>query len=185
MGTIVRASFVLVLASFSSTSARAQQDLWERLNAQAMDLHRQKRDDEAAATARETLAVAEKTFDPSSPKLAISLTNLADIYRSQVRYADAEPLYRRASEIVGKAFGSQHPKMARALDNLGNLYEAWGRPADAEPLYRRALDINQKGHRGDSLFIPVSLLKLAGNFPAVLRCDDVSALSLHAPRNFL
>src|SRR3989442_10818090 len=165
MGTIVRASFVLVLASFSSTSARAQQDLWERLNAQAMDLHRQKRDDEAAATARETLAVAEKTFDPSSPKLAISLTNLADIYRSQARYADAEPLYRRASEIVGKAFGSQHPKMARALDNLGNLYEAWGRPADAEPLYRRGPGNKQKAPRAGTLPIPLSPCNTPGPFP--------------------
>src|SRR5689334_14534249 len=119
MTRIVRTGFILALTALSSNATRAQQELWERLNAQAMDLHRQKRDSEAAATAWRALHVAENTFDPSSPKLAVSLTNLADICRTQARYADAEPLYRRASDIVEKTFGPDHPRMARALDNLG------------------------------------------------------------------
>src|SRR5690348_14023795 len=106
MSRISDAALMLALALSASPSAvRAQQDLWARLNARAMDLHRQKRDAEAGPVAREAVEVAQRSFDPSSPKLAILLTNLADIYRTQARYAEAEPLYRRALDIFQKGYG--------------------------------------------------------------------------------
>ena len=71
-----------MLAVLFATSSLAQEGSWERLNAQAMDLHRQKRDEEAVVIAQQALALAEKKFSPLSPKLAIAQTNLAEIYRA-------------------------------------------------------------------------------------------------------
>jgi tetratricopeptide (TPR) repeat protein len=67
------------------------------------------------------------------------VNNLADLYSAQGRYADAEPLYKRALAIREKALGPDHPDVAQSVNNLADLYSAQGRYADAEPLYKRAL----------------------------------------------
>ena len=47
-----------------------------------------------------TAAVKEaEGFEPQDPRLATSLNNLALLYRTQGRYAEAEPLQRRALVI--------------------------------------------------------------------------------------
>jgi tetratricopeptide (TPR) repeat protein len=84
-------------------------------------------------------AAAEPLHD-----VAISLNNLADFYRAQGRYADAEPLYKRALAIREKALGPDHPDIATSLNTLAELYRAQGRYADAEPLYKRSLAIREK-----------------------------------------
>lgn len=63
-----------------------------------------------------------------------SLTHLATALRSQARYGEAEPLYRRALAIAEDTFGPHHPEAASSLDNLGALYKYWGRYEEAEPL---------------------------------------------------
>ncbi len=52
----------------------------------------------------------------------LSLNNLADLYQKQGRYADAEPLYKRALAIREKALGPNHPDVASSLNNLAELY---------------------------------------------------------------
>ena len=62
----------------------------------------------------------------------------------QGRYAEAEPLYKRALAISEKALGPEHPDVAIRLNNLAVLYWAQGRYAEAEPLLKRALAIREK-----------------------------------------
>ena len=64
----------------------------------------------------------------------MSLNNLAALYRAQGRYAEAEPLYKRALAIGEKTLGPEHPEVATSLKNLRLLYRAQGRDAEAEPL---------------------------------------------------
>ena len=71
--------------------------------------------------------------------LAATLNNLAELYKEEGRYADAEPLCKRALAIREKALGPDHADVAQSLNNLADLYSAQGRHADAEPLYKRAL----------------------------------------------
>src|SRR5262249_41239691 len=73
--------------------------------------------------------------------VALSLNNLAELYRAQGRYADAEPLYKRSLAIREKALGADHPYVAVSLNSLAELYRIQGRYADAEPLYKLALRI--------------------------------------------
>ncbi|MBC7820424.1 MAG: CHAT domain-containing protein, partial [Planctomycetaceae bacterium] len=70
-----------------------------------------------------------------------SLNNLALLYDSLGRYAEAKPLYRQAVEIWRKTLGDQHLHYAAGLNNLAMLYDSMGRYADAEPLYQQALEI--------------------------------------------
>jgi CHAT domain-containing protein len=74
----------------------------------------------------------------------VSLNNLALLYSTQGRYAEAEPLYLRALAIDEKTLGPYHRATAANLNNLGALYYNQGRYAEAEPLYLRALAIREK-----------------------------------------
>ena len=82
--------------------------------------------------------------------LAATLNNLAERYKEEGRYADAEPLYKRALAIREKALGPDHPDVAQSLNNLADLYTAQGRYTDAEPLYKRALASTPK-QKGSTL----------------------------------
>jgi tetratricopeptide (TPR) repeat protein len=90
------------------------------------------------------LAIQEKTLGHGHPYIAASLNNLASLYSSQGRYADAEPLLQRALAIREKTLGRDHPDVAASLNGLADLYRNQGRYADVEPLYQRALAILEK-----------------------------------------
>ncbi len=66
--------------------------------------------------------------------MATSLNNLAALYKAQGRYAEAEPLHKRALAIFEKALGPKHPDVAQSLNNLAVLYATQGKYAEAEPL---------------------------------------------------
>jgi len=62
-------------------------------------------------TSQKALELAERQLGPEHPDVATSLNNLAELYREQGRYAQAEPLQKRALAIVdttqcGNSFGN-------------------------------------------------------------------------------
>ena len=75
------------------------------------------------------------------PDVATSLNNLADLYRAQGKYAEAEPLYLRALAIREKQLGAEHPHVANSLNSLAILYQSQGKYTEAEPLYQKAIAI--------------------------------------------
>ena len=86
------------------------------------------------------LASAESAFGDESPTTAIFLSGAAIALSWAARYADAEPLYRRALAIHEKEFGSKPAVyVANDLSNLAGLLKSTGRYGEADQLYRRAL----------------------------------------------
>ena len=53
----------------------------------------------------ERIAILEKTAGLNSPEIAAALNNLAALYQRQERYADAEPLFKRALAIRERSLG--------------------------------------------------------------------------------
>jgi tetratricopeptide (TPR) repeat protein len=90
---------------------------------------------------RRTLDILTETFGPDDLSIAAPLSNLAELYYSQGRYADAEPLYQRALAINEKTFGSDE-HAAQLLNNLVLLYINEGRYADALSLLQRLIPGN-------------------------------------------
>jgi tetratricopeptide (TPR) repeat protein len=86
----------------------------------------------------DTMIWMQKTLGPNHPDVAVLLGNLAGLNRAQGRYADAEPLFKRALKIREKALGPDHPEVAVSLNDLADLYRAQGHYADAEPLCKGA-----------------------------------------------
>jgi len=83
----------------------AQEERWKELNTQVVQLYVQGKYAEAIPLAQVCLQVAEATFGDDHPNVAVSLSNLAELYDGQGRYSEAEPLHRRALAIYEKAFG--------------------------------------------------------------------------------
>ena len=75
------------------------------------------------ATAQAVAGNHEKALGSDHPDVAKSLNNLAELYRYQGRYAEAEPLYKRSLAIREKALGPDHPDVAISLNNLASLYD--------------------------------------------------------------
>ncbi len=82
---------------------------------------------------------------------------MAELYRAQGRYAEAEPLFKRALAINEKALGPEHPRVATSLNNLANLYRAQGKSAEAELLVKRSLAIWEKILPPDDLSVAPGL----------------------------
>ncbi|MBE3035878.1 MAG: tetratricopeptide repeat protein [Candidatus Atribacteria bacterium] len=58
------------------------------------------------------------SFGPDHPDVATSLNKLAELYRAQGRYSEAEPLYKRALAIAEKTLGAHHPNTETFRQNL-------------------------------------------------------------------
>ena len=140
----------LALCLFVTSIGLAQEEKsYKSLQQPMLKMLKQGQYAEATKIAEKSLESAEKTFGPDHPKIATSLTNLAELYRAQGKYIEAEPLYKRSLAIREKALGPEHPDVAASLDNLAELYRAQGKYIEAEPLYKRALPIYVKALGAD------------------------------------
>jgi tetratricopeptide (TPR) repeat protein len=105
--------------------------------------------------------VSVKGARPRTSQSCRGLNNLAELYGERGRYAEAEPLYKRALVILENALGPDHPDVATIVNNLARLYEDQHRHAEAEPLYKRALAIREKALGPDHPDVARSLNGLA------------------------
>ena len=107
------------------------------------------------------LKIRETALGPDHQWLAASLNNLAELYREQGKYAEAEPLYRRALKIDEKTHGTDHPEHAVYLNNLALLYHMESKYDQAEPLYQQALKIEESARGPDHPMVAIRLDNLA------------------------
>ncbi len=85
-----------------------------------------------------------KTDEKAGQGTATTLHALGSVYQAQGRFAEAEPLHKRALAISEKAGGPEDTGVGVSLTHLGQLYAAQGHYAKAEPLFKRALTISEK-----------------------------------------
>ena len=62
------------------------------------------------------LAIDETSLPPDHPDLAIDLNNLAELYHSQGRYSEAEPLYIKGLRILRQKLGENHPNTQKVSE---------------------------------------------------------------------
>ena len=91
-----------------------------------------------------SLAILQKALGPDHLDVATSLINLAKLYETQGRHAEAEPLYQRSLAIREKVLGPDHPDVGLVTQLPRQTYQSRGRYADAEPLYKRTQTIYEK-----------------------------------------
>ena len=96
-------SFLLLILVVPQVGADEHEDEWNQLNAQVVANYKAGKYGVAAKLAEKQLASAEKHLH--TKLVATSLNNLAALYYDQGKYAEAEPLYKRALAIWEKALG--------------------------------------------------------------------------------
>jgi CHAT domain-containing protein len=128
---------------------------------------------EAEPLYKRALAIEEKALGTNDPDLMTDITsqsvrqnvflyvnglgNLGALYYVQGRYAEAEPLDKRALAIHEKLLGPD----PNNLNNLGTLYRVQGRYAEAEPFLKHALEIREKSQFPENPVTANSLNNLA------------------------
>jgi tetratricopeptide (TPR) repeat protein len=108
-----------------------------------------------------TLALADHGDEAGIAEPVARLYNeLGLLFEAKARYAEAEPLFRRALAIAEASHGPDHPNVAIRLSNLAHLLGATNRHAEAEPLFRRALAIDEASYESDRPDMAIQLHNL-------------------------
>ncbi len=125
------------------TTASTQERAWKKAVAAVVKALQEGRLGEAEKLLLAAVQEAEK-FGEQDPRLAGSLLGLAAVYKEQGKYAQAEPLSRRALAIWEKALGPEHPQVATVLENYAALFHKLNRDAEADKMEARAQAIRAK-----------------------------------------
>lgn len=72
--------------------------------------------------AKKALYVAEKSYGIDHPKVATCLHRLAELYRNEGNFAEADALDKRAQLIDKKAEGTKHKNAINYPNNLAGLF---------------------------------------------------------------
>ncbi len=95
----------------------------------------------AAAYLERALEIERRHGTPTSK--ATTMNNLALVYRSLDRLADAQKLYKTSLALLEESLGPNHPDLAKGLNNLAMVYVARGQNDRARSLLERAIRISQ------------------------------------------
>ena len=114
---------------------------WRRSIAPRRAMRRRSR-----STARRSTSSAE-TAGVESRETALTLNNVAELYRSEGRFVEAAAPARRAVELSTGLMGAEHPDTANCLHTLGGVLTGLKRFDGAGPLFERALDVREKAAR--------------------------------------
>jgi tetratricopeptide (TPR) repeat protein len=113
---------------------------------------------------------------PDDAPHAVAIVDLAEFYRSQARYDEAEPLFTRAISMLERGGDPQRARLARPLNSLALVYRAQGFYDRAEPLCRRALTILEALHGAEHPSTAAALGNLLAVYLAQGRYGDAGPL---------
>jgi tetratricopeptide (TPR) repeat protein len=111
--------------------------MWERFNMTGQQAMVQGRWADAERDFKTALVEAEAA-GRLDRRLPITLTNLANCYRHQGRYAEAEPLYKRALQVKITQVGPVSYDLIPIMENYAKMLRASGREKEAGKLENRA-----------------------------------------------
>ena len=76
----------------------------------------------------QALEMTQRLFEGDHSSVALSLNNLASLYKAQGRLSEAEPLYGQAFAMFEKTLGINHPSTQVARENLEKLRQQMRSP---------------------------------------------------------
>ncbi len=136
--------------------------------------------DDAHALYEENLEFGEATYGSNDVRVALALTDLADICNERGDYPKAEALVRRAVEIARAAGRAGDEVLATSLNVLATAVNMQGRFDEAEPLYRESIAVNLRIEGPASGKASVVMNNLALSLHERSRYDESEALYVEA-----
>ena len=107
--------FSVFFAVFFLGVSAAEENEWMKFSRESMMHYGQGQYGKAAVAGKKALDAGEEKYGRESRQAAVSLNNLAEIYRADGKLADAEHLFRRALEINEKILKPDNPDIAIEL----------------------------------------------------------------------
>ena len=92
---------------------------------------------------------AEAAEQASAARRAITMNNLAVVYRELGKLQEAEAMQRLALQTQQQALGAQHPATANTLKNLALVLQRRGKPDEARQVARSAQSIAEAAFGAD------------------------------------
>jgi tetratricopeptide (TPR) repeat protein len=138
---------------------------WQPLNEESLALFRQGKYDQSTEAARKGLAMVERLQGADHQGASVFLNRIAENYRLQARFSEAEPLYERTLKIIETKLGPDHPRMAIVLTNQAIMRVNQSRHREAEAQLDRALAIHERSG-GDAAQFALTLNGLARIYTA-------------------
>jgi hypothetical protein len=74
------------------------------------------------------------------------MSDLAELYHAEGKYALVEQLYTRILDVRRRVMGGEHGATLTSLDDLGGSMSIKAKYAQAEPLYTKALQLRRRIH---------------------------------------
>jgi len=146
----------------------------------------------AAAAARGDLTAAERGYADAleiaealgngSLRHARAADGLADVWRLQERYEEAEQGYRETLASFERLLGEDQPRVATTMHNLAVVLLERGLTAEAEDLFRRSREIWERRLGENSVEVAVSLEATAALLQRTERWQQAQALLERAER---
>ena len=106
-----------VAAAHPTTAANKSTAQWRVYTDVARDLSSRGDLEAAGVYLRRALAEAKAGFGEDDPHVAAARNNLAELYRLQRRFDEAEKLYAVAAAALEKHYGPSHPAAGAAVHN--------------------------------------------------------------------
>jgi serine/threonine protein kinase/tetratricopeptide (TPR) repeat protein len=132
--------------------------------------------EDADATGRAALALAEKNLSPDDPDLAKPLNVLAVVLTDQGRYAEAAATNEHLLVLLEHSGDGDTLAFAGQVYNLALAYQALERPVDTERSVRRALAIQEARLAPEHLHLVASWALLADALVNQGRLDEAAAI---------
>ncbi len=117
-----------------------QPETWESVNKKGLAAFQESRYAEAEKYFKKAVKLGE-TFPPEGYRLNFSLNQLAEIYRIQSKFAEAEQVLKQLLESYKIRFGPTHINVALTLNNLAANFRVQGEFKKSEILLKQALNI--------------------------------------------
>jgi tetratricopeptide (TPR) repeat protein len=114
-----------------------------------------RRNADAESVLKRSIDIAEKIAVRTD--LAAALGKLANLYNAQRRFAEAEPLYRRALQLDQSIYGPDSVETSVTAHNLGYFFFQQHRYADARVLVERAITLQENANQPDRATLASSL----------------------------
>ncbi len=100
--------------------------------------------DRAESLAQEAVAIDERLFPASHPRVLKSLSNLAGVQFQQRHFHEAAAVFARCVELKKTIYGEVHPEVVASLANLGATLNFAGEPGQAEIHLAEVVELQRK-----------------------------------------
>ena len=117
-----------------------QPETWESINRKGLSAFQESHYAEAEKHFKEAAKLGG-TFPPTDPRINFSLNQLAEIYRIQSKFSEAEQVLKQLLESYKIKFGPNHINVALTLNNLAANSRIQGKFEESEILLKQALKI--------------------------------------------